>query len=163
MISPRIFMASRHLRASSRQRGVGLLEVLVAIVVLALGLLGLAALQITSLKGGHGAYLRSQAAQLTYDMGDRIRANPIAVDDYVMALGDPPECDPLLESDAATLAERDRAEWLNMLACLLPAGNGRVEEVVGFTNAYEITVFWSDREADEESGTNAEFALRVQL
>jgi type IV pilus assembly protein PilV len=139
-----------------------LLEVLVAIVVLALGLLGLAALQMTSLKGGHGAYLRSQAAQLAYDMSDRIRANRESAPDYVFALPDPrPACDRAL-APAGTLPQRDVAEWLNSLACVLPAGNGRVQRVAG-TDVYDISVRWIEREADEEGGTDGELELRVQL
>lgn len=146
----------------SHQRGMSLLEVLVAIVVLALGLLGLAALQMTSLKGGHGAYLRSQAAQMAYDMSDRLRANRDGAPDYAFALPDPrPACDRTLVA-AGTLPQRDVAEWLNTLACVLPAGNGSVARVAG-TDIYDISVRWTEREADEDGGTDGELDLRVQL
>lgn len=145
-----------------RQRGMSLLEVLVAIVVLALGLLGLAALQMTSLKGGHGAYLRSQAAQMAYDMSDRLRANRESAPDYAFALPDPrPACDRAL-APAGTLPQRDVAEWLNTLACVLPSGNGSVVRVAG-TDVYDISVRWTEREADEGGGTDGELDLRVQL
>jgi type IV pilus assembly protein PilV len=55
--------------------GFTLIEVLVTVVVLAVGLLGLAGLQTASLGNNQNAYYRSQATQLAYDMADRMRAN----------------------------------------------------------------------------------------
>jgi len=55
--------------------GFTLIEVLVAVVVLAGGLLGLAALQVTSLSSNQTAYNRSQATQLAYDIADRMRTH----------------------------------------------------------------------------------------
>jgi len=55
--------------------GFTLIEVLVSMVILALGLLGLAALQGISLKNNQDAYLFSQANALAYEMSDRIKAN----------------------------------------------------------------------------------------
>ncbi|MCX7101946.1 MAG: type IV pilus modification protein PilV, partial [Methylobacter sp.] len=55
--------------------GFTLIEVLIAMLVLAVGLLGLAGLQATSLKSNQSAYNRSQATQLAYDLADRMRAN----------------------------------------------------------------------------------------
>lgn len=57
--------------------GFTLIEVLVAMLVLSLGLLGLAGIQARSLKNNVSAYNRAQATQLTYDMADRIRANVV--------------------------------------------------------------------------------------
>ena len=59
--------------------GFTLLEVLVALVVLSIGLLGLAALQTTSLQFNTGSYYRTQATYLAYDIIDRMRANGDAV------------------------------------------------------------------------------------
>lgn len=60
-----------------RQKGLSLLEVLVSLVLLSIGLLGLAGLQATALKSGHSASLRSQATILAYDILDEMRANSI--------------------------------------------------------------------------------------
>lgn len=58
-----------------RLRGFSLMEVLVALLVLSIGLLGLAALQTTGLKFNHQSYERTQATLQAYDIFDSIRAN----------------------------------------------------------------------------------------
>lgn len=57
------------------KQGFTLVEVLVSMVILAIGLLGLAALQARALKDNQDAYYYSQASLLAYEMGDRIKAN----------------------------------------------------------------------------------------
>lgn len=59
--------------------GVGMIEVLVTLVILSIGLLGLAALQLTGLRSNSSAGARSAATMLANDMADRMRANPKAV------------------------------------------------------------------------------------
>ena len=65
-----------------KSRGFTLIEILVAVLVLALGLIGLAALQATGIKNVQTAYNRSQAVHLAQDMADRIRANTSAAAVY---------------------------------------------------------------------------------
>jgi type IV pilus assembly protein PilV len=69
--------ASRSTPAQS-SKGFSLLEVMIALLVLSIGLLGLAGLQTFSLKFNHQSYERTQATLLIYDIMDRITANPIA-------------------------------------------------------------------------------------
>ena len=59
----------------SYQRGTTLIEIMVAIVVMAIGLLGLASLQVNALKHQKTASQRSEAVQAAYDLGERMRAN----------------------------------------------------------------------------------------
>ena len=68
----------RRRKGPAGQRGFTLMEVLIAVLVLAVGLLGLAALQLAGMKSNHGAYLRSQATIAVYDLLDRVRADPAA-------------------------------------------------------------------------------------
>lgn len=65
--------------------GFTLLEVLVSMVVFAIGMLGLAGMQGHALKDNNDAYQRSQAAFFAYDLGDRIRTNKIFWDDCILA------------------------------------------------------------------------------
>lgn len=60
-----------------KMSGVSLIEVLVALLVLSIGLLGFAALQGFSLQAGQHSYNRSQAVDLAYEVADYARANRI--------------------------------------------------------------------------------------
>ena len=60
--------------------GFTLMEVLVALAVLSIGLLGMAGMQLFSMKSSHGAYLQSQASYFAYDLIDKMRANPTGFD-----------------------------------------------------------------------------------
>lgn len=58
-----------------KQRGVGLIESMVSLFVLAIGLLGMSGLQVNAMKQSQNAYYRTQATNLSYDIIDRMRAN----------------------------------------------------------------------------------------
>jgi len=60
----------------SRQRGFTLVEVLVTVIIMSIGLLGVAGLQLASMRSNHSAYLRTQATLAAYDLVDRMRADP---------------------------------------------------------------------------------------
>ena len=95
--------------------GFTLLEVMIALLVLSIGLLGIAALQANSLKVNHGAYQRSQAIFLAYDMMDRLRANRTA------ALAG--QCDITLGATlgGTDLCDTDVNDWQNnFVGALLP-------------------------------------------
>ena len=117
------------------QRGTTLVEVLVALVVLSVGLLGIAALQMTSLRNNRGAHLRSQAQVLAYDIADRMRANRnvALANAYVVALGATPA--------GATLNALDLQEWKATLAQALPSGDGEITRV---GNMFRIRIRWTD-------------------
>jgi len=66
------------MRNTAREDGFTMVEVLVALLVLSVGLLGLAMLQATGLRYNNDSYMRSQATILAYDLIDRIRANKAA-------------------------------------------------------------------------------------
>lgn len=95
-----------------RARGVGLVEVLVTMVVLAFGLLGLAAFQAKAHVGTIESYQRAQAAVLLQDMQARLSGNSAHADDYVTTA--PLGTESALGSDcsaAASAAARDLCEW----------------------------------------------------
>ncbi len=79
-------------RSHQRQRGATLLEVLISIIILALGLLGYAGLQTVSLKGSNTAYYRSLATMVSYDLIDRMRVDKakVVAGDYDMNYGTTP-------------------------------------------------------------------------
>ena len=134
------------------QRGTTLIEVLIALVVLAIGLLGMALLQVTSVQSNHSAYYRSQVTLLAADLADRMRANRTA------ALTDAYEFDfPAPSSEhsvSGTQAQKDTAEWLNTLALTLPEGTGQVEKTGTLVT---ISVRWNDsRGGIKESASTEE-------
>lgn len=96
-----------------RHRGMTLVEVLVAVVVTVIGLLGMVALQMRSYSSEAESYQRAQAAILLEDMANRIRGNSANAAAYVaedIGAGAAQVCDP-----AAALAARDLCEWGNLL------------------------------------------------
>lgn len=129
------------LRAGGRRtahRGVSLIEVLVAIVVLTIGLLGLAGLQASGMRVGHSSHYRAQAAQLAYDMADRMRANVESARNggYTRALSASDEpADP-----SRPIAEIN--EWMSRVR-QLPGGQGGIE-VDQATAIATVTVRWDD-------------------
>jgi type IV pilus assembly protein PilV len=137
----------------SRHRGFTLIEIMVAVVVLAIGLLGLAGLQATSLRFNNSAYHRSQATNLAYDMADRMRVNrQVALNGgYNIAITD-------TAPTGTTLADVDRAEWRTALANTLPLGTGSIA-LNG--NVFTITVRWND--SRDPADPPLDFAMDTEL
>jgi type IV pilus assembly protein PilV len=135
-------------------RGFTLLEVLVAVLVLSIGLLGLAGLMASSLKNSHSAYQRTQATWLAYDMLDRMRANravALALG-YNLALGADP--------GGSGLAADDLSEWDTALADTLPAGDGSI--LVNADRTVTIIVQWNDTRGTG-GGATEQFRVDTQL
>ncbi len=122
--------------------GFTLIEVLVTMVVLSIGLLGLAMMQTVSLKYNHNAQLRTQATAFAYDILDRMRVNRNQANAYTSELPNPaPTCNHAL-SPTGDLAARDLAQWRNLLACQLLDGQGAIT-ING--DMVTVTVCWSER------------------
>lgn len=155
------------------QRGFTLIEVLVAVVVLGIGLTGMAGLQIISMRSGQQAYQRTQATFLAYDVLDRMRANVPAAraGDYDTDFADDVTALPLcfgIGADCTTteFADHDRRLWRQSLTASLPAGSGAVATalVAGQTQV-TITVQWVDTDSVDEAGvvTPQQFSLVARL
>lgn len=143
-------------------RGVSLVEVLVALVVLSVGMLGIAAMFVESVRNSRTALLRTQAINLVGDMADRIRANASARGAYDLARGAATpaahDCAPSRTSVGANctigdLAEDDLARWTESVNGALPAsgGDAPLREVLylapanpGEPERYSITVSWKE-------------------
>ncbi|HTV51139.1 MAG TPA: type IV pilus modification protein PilV [Steroidobacteraceae bacterium] len=144
--------------------GFTLVEVLVALVVLSIGLLGIGKLMLFSSRANDSAYMRTQATALAYMIMDDMRANRTQAigGAYQIAFG--AATNPGTNCDTATctpavLASYDLWTWQSQLASALPAGNGSVSIVsVPDTNTgdalYEatVTVQWNDVVAQQSFG-----------
>lgn len=123
-------------------RGFSLLEVLVAIVVVATGVLGIAGLQILSMQNNTSALFRTQANQLAYDIIDRARANP-AGDYLVNLVDDVPASLNCMNQDCVPdeMTDYDLSLWLAEVVTSLPAGDAAIT-MNG--NLVTVTVQWDD-------------------
>jgi len=151
---------------SKRQSGVGLIEILISVVLLSIGFLAAARMQIEGMRNSQSAYYQSQAYFLAADIIDRMRANPEGVQGGFYNAGDiendltNPGCD-----DASTvcspeqIATQDLYNWSSHIHVLdqyttAEAGDfapalpgtvtGTIRPVVGTTGLLQVTLSWTE-------------------
>lgn len=148
-------------------RGFSLIEALVALVVLSIGMLGIAALHVESLRSGRTALTRTAAVALASDMADRIRANRTATKaDYEAVVTSANTNAKCLPGGAgctpAELARHDKALWIGAISGrvvggvtipgLLPGGTGTIGcDDTTIPRTYTITITWSEVNATTPS------------
>ena len=116
----------------SKIKGFTLVEVLVALVILSVGLLSMATLMMLSLQSSQGAYLRSQASLLTYDIVERMRANytqATSTDDYVLAKGASATSNPNCRTSgcgSSDQAKQDLYDWRKSISDSIPSADASI-------------------------------------
>jgi len=163
-----------------KSSGFTLLEVLIALLVFSLGLLGMAGLLIVAVKTNHSAYLRTQASFLAQSMGDRMRGNTPQVwvgaydGTYTGTTGDTDPCPSGTACTRDNIATRDKAQFETQLGDQLPNASAQIDcapdgsvavspsEQAGgapYTGICHIVISWSeaslDRAQDGTPGTNS--------
>ena len=147
------------LRARHAVHGYSLIEVLIALFVLAVGLLGLAALQTTSFKFNSDSYARTQATLIAYEIIDRIRANPggaYSVPDSAAVStlkgtyqgcksGGACDCDGGTQCDPVNLSIHDLGKWYEEQARVLPEPTDP-STIELSSGVYKITIRWTERD-----------------
>lgn len=126
---------------SATNRGFTLVEVLIALVVLSIGMLGIAALYLESLRASRAALVRTEAVTLASDIADRIRANRNPANAY--------DCGGTCEQDEGgnPIAIDDLNAWREAVAEQLPGGTSSITYVAALanqTNIYTVTVGWTE-------------------
>ena len=156
--------APRRVRAPiGGRQGFSLIEVLVALVVMSVGLLTVAALQVYSLRNGSVALNGTRATLLASDIVDRIRANPAGAQFYSLGLNEGAanpgvDCVDTVDNQInapctpQVMAEYDLWEWRRLMTAdgslPIPAGKGGVEFIPGNPQVHRITLEWrEDNEA----------------
>lgn len=132
--------------SANGQRGFSLVEVLIALIIMSVGMLGIASLYVQSMQAGRTSLFRHHAVTLAGDIGDRIRANPTAGAAYAAGGGTINNCvDGGIVCSPAQMAAEDIQVWQTQAVDTLPGSNVTVvfdNSVVPPT--YTITVNWTE-------------------
>jgi type IV pilus assembly protein PilV len=141
-----------------RNGGFTLVEVLIALIILSVGMLGIAGLYVHSMQAGRTSLFRHHGVTLAGDVADRIRANPRAAIAYSQAGANNNCVNGGVDCTPAQMAANDIDLWDQQAADTLP--NGTVTVV--FDNAvlpptYEITVAW------DEPGENMTYIIKIPV
>ncbi len=147
------------------QRGFSIVEAMVALLVLSVGMLGIAGLYVTTLRASGSALFRTHAINFAADMADRIRANPNAGAAYAGAAADN-NCAEGTACTPAQLAADDVFRWQQQVATILPddgdPATAQTSVVVNGAAAplnYTITVSWVEPTEPQPLS----YVLRMQI
>lgn len=157
-------------RVHLRQQGVSIVEALVALVILSVGMLGIAGLYLLSVQSNRTAQTRTAAVHLINDMADRLRTNAAAMSSYALTLGTVP---PVATTDCSTavctpvkVAAYDLRAWYDSAMIALPVGSDGAKPRVGIvytagaTTAdparMVITTAWKEPGSTDELTTSLE-------
>lgn len=158
-----------------KQEGASLIEVLVSMTVLAVGILGIGAMQTSTLKSNQNSYMRTQAVFHANDIVERMRSNIQGVE--AGNYNDPTPvvtaaCQTAAGCTAVQMAANDVAQWEASVAAALPLGAATVcldSTPVDGTAAlpacnntgvvYAVKIFWDD---DRDGTLNQRFVMTFQ-
>ncbi len=157
------------------QKGFTLLEVMISIAILAIGMLGIAGLNMVSIEHNNAAYLRSQAVTITQDIVERMRNNPDAVDngnfDEVKSdeITNAPTVTCLTSvsgCNSAQLADIDIGQWVQTIKTInndndrrqLPGASATITAVASTDNLFTIKIEWAVKKLTEVSGSTGTYS-----
>jgi len=178
-------MTSTNFKRLHLARGFSLLEALVALVILSVGLLGIAGLQARGLLNNVNANFRTQASFLADDLADRMRANKRAMTGATKYFDEPTgaytgACLTTSGCSVAAMARHDFFLWEQQVTGILPLGSGEVcidstpvdgapgaPECDGLGGQYAIKVWWDDDrsgvvESDNDDLSDERYVIAFQ-
>lgn len=135
-----------------KQKGVGLLEVLIAVLVLSVSLLAIASMQSRSLHYNQSAYVRSQVNIFASDIFERIRANRPNLSQYSLAYG-------AAAPSGAAISSVDMREWLENLKRVLPEAEASITcTAIGATTLHkcDASIRWEEGNISGEDCSQAD-------
>ena len=137
--------------------GFSLIEVLVSMLVIAIGAMGLISLQLSTMQSNQASSYRSQAVWAAVDILDRMRANRSVAEaegyDISLAASAP--------SDTSTIVNADLSQWLTRLSNWLPEGDGSINFDTA-TSEVTITIQW-DESGIRNGSDEAQFVFGTQI
>lgn len=158
------------MRKFSRQRGVSLIEVMMALLIFSIGMIGAAGLLVMSTRSNQAAYLRTQVTYLAKSMADRMRANPQGVwsNSYDATYPNTTTQDCSTSGCNATqLANHDQGVWSSQLTTFLAqpqatikcdAGNAgytpsstQISMVPPYGGNCHMTISWFEQSAGDQN------------
>jgi type IV pilus assembly protein PilV len=144
--------------AGRKVRGFTLIEVLIALIIMSVGMLGIAGMYVRSMQAGRTSTLHHHAITLAGDIADRIRANPRAGAAYEGAGLDFNCVNGGVDCSPAEMAANDILLWEQQATATLPTGTVNIV----FNNAvvpatYQITVAW------EEPGEQLDYSITIPV
>ena len=154
-------MSMSTLRPAAAQRGVTLVETLVTLVSTCVGLLGVAALHLVSLRTNHEAHLRLQASTLATSILERMRADPagrLAGEYARVAFNE--------TGEAGTLSNDNLKAWQLEIDRQLPGGAasaaGAIERDAA-SGSVTITIRWRDDDREASSAPYFMLSMRTEI
>ncbi len=162
------------MRMFSRQRGVSLIEVMMALLIFSIGMIGAAGLLVMSTRSNQSAYLRTQVTYLAKSMADRMRANPQGVWDGKYDGSYPTTTTKDCSTTGCTadqLAQHDQGAWSSQLKTFLPMPSATIKcdaGSAGYTPSatqismappyggnYHMTIKWSEQQEGDQQNRSA--------
>lgn len=171
-------MIQQYKNTASKQHGFSLIEALVAFLILSVGMLGIASLQIISLKAGRTATMRTVAVIKSEEILERIRNNQTALDpatpaSYVVLAGDPGvdsgcgNSASLTVCTVAQMAKDDIFNWKKELRNSLPNNSNTTASIEVLaktpgtlpTATVTVTISWQERSQDTEGMEDMSYSV----
>ena len=156
----------------NKQRGSSLIEVMVGLLVTAIGLLGILTMQTKALQLNKNAHLYSQATILANDMLEAMKTTPETVTQYNTGLTDGPPAvtagacqsdSEALACSSADIAKWNLNRWKTNIANLLPEGRGSVNYAAGSNEVTIVVQFVPGYERNDTGNLVALAPVQVQL
>lgn len=158
------------------QKGSSLVEVMVALFVLAIGLLGVLAMQAKSMQYNQSAHIYAQSIYLANDMAERIKSNPSQANSYLTAsipATAPTSCEisdfTSTGCTQAQLNQWDLYNWKTRVVDRLPDGKAEISTLTESSRNYlNIVVSFDEsrvdgREPDANYSGRKEYSLLVEI